>query len=113
MIAKPIRVSFACFRKTDDGSGYCFTWRFHARIMQGLDRGFECDAQKTRGLWIEPLPIQKLSEWHDTDWLLLAEWGGRAPGANTHPGVDGGAVPQVAVPRVFYGAENSDRLFDP
>ena len=29
--------------------------------MEGLDGGFECDAQETRGLWIEPLPIQIMS----------------------------------------------------
>ena len=32
--------------------------------MEGLDGGFECDAQETRGLWIEPLPIQIMSDRH-------------------------------------------------
>ena len=34
--------------------------------MEGLDGGFECDAQETRGLWIEPLPlpIEVISDRH-------------------------------------------------
>ena len=32
--------------------------------MKRLDSGFKCDAQETRGLWIEPLPIEVLSDRH-------------------------------------------------
>jgi len=32
--------------------------------MEGLDGKFECDPQETRGLWIEPLPIEVISDRH-------------------------------------------------
>jgi hypothetical protein len=32
--------------------------------MEGLDGSFECDAQETSGLWIEPLPIKVISDRH-------------------------------------------------
>ena len=64
-IAQPLRVSFACFRKTDDGSRDCLArWIVHAPVMKGLDGELERDAQETRGLWIEPLPIKILSDRH-------------------------------------------------
>jgi hypothetical protein len=37
--------------------------------MEGLYRGFECDAQETRGLWIESLPIEVISNRH----IVLSE----------------------------------------
>ena len=53
------------FRKTDDGSRDCLArWIDHAPVAQSLDGGFEYDAQETRGLWIQPLPIQILSDRH-------------------------------------------------
>jgi hypothetical protein len=56
--------------------------------MEGLDGGFERDAQETRGLWIEPLPVQIMSEWHQKfgPW----KWGG-------HPC---GLAAKFAVPKV-------------
>ena len=39
----------------------------HASAMEGLDSGFKCDAQETRGLWIEPLPVEVLSDRHNVE----------------------------------------------
>ena len=65
-IAQPLRVSFACSRKADDSSRDCIArWIDHAPVMQSLDGELECDAQETRGLWIELLPIKILSDRHD------------------------------------------------
>ena len=62
-IAQPLGVPFACSRKTDDSSRDCLArWVDYAPIMEGLDGKFECDAQETRGLWIEPLPVKILSD---------------------------------------------------
>jgi hypothetical protein len=64
-IAQPLGVPFACSRKTDDGSRDCLARRVdYAPVMEGLDGKFECDAQETRGLWIEPLPVKILSDRH-------------------------------------------------
>jgi hypothetical protein len=35
--------------------------------MERLDSGFKCDAQETRALWIEPLPIEVLSDRHNVE----------------------------------------------
>ena len=43
---------------------YLARWIDHAPVAQSLDGGFEDDAQETRGLWIQPLPIQILSDRH-------------------------------------------------
>ena len=80
-IAQPLGVPFACSRKTDDGSRDCLArWLDYAPVMEGLDGKFECDAQETRGLWIEPLPVKILSDRHQQSgpW----KWGGRRWG---HP----------------------------
>jgi hypothetical protein len=62
-IAQPLRVPFACSRKTDDGSrDRLARWVDHAPVMKCLDGEFECDAQETRGLWIEPLSIKISSD---------------------------------------------------
>jgi hypothetical protein len=45
---------------------------------------FECDAQETRGLWIEPLAIQVLSDWHQKSARLLVEMG-RQGSRRGHP----------------------------
>src|SRR3954447_6291365 len=64
-IAQPLRVPLAGFRITNDGSRDCFArWVVNAPVMQGLDSELECEAQETRGLWIEPLPVKILSDWH-------------------------------------------------
>jgi hypothetical protein len=64
-IAQPLRVPFACSRKTNDGSrNRLARWVDHAPVMQGLDGEFECDAQETRRLWIEPLPVKIFSDRH-------------------------------------------------
>jgi hypothetical protein len=50
---------------TNDGCRDCFPRRFaSAPVMESLDGEFECNAQETRGLWIELLPIKILSDWH-------------------------------------------------
>ena len=55
-------------------------WIVYAPVMEGLDGKFECDAQETCGLWIEPLPVKILSDRHQQSgpW----KWGGRRWG---HP----------------------------
>ena len=64
-IAQPLRVPFACSRKTNDGSRNRLARRVdYAPVMQGLDGEFECDAQETRRLWIEPLPVKIFSDRH-------------------------------------------------
>jgi hypothetical protein len=64
-IAQPLGVPFAGFRMTNDGSRDCLARGvINAPVMQGLDSELECEAQETCCLWIEPLPIEVLSDRH-------------------------------------------------
>jgi hypothetical protein len=57
-IAQRLWVPFACSRKTNNDSRDRLAWWFdYAPVTEGLDGKFECDAQETRGLWVEPLPF--------------------------------------------------------